>query len=83
MNNDRVYAEGYAAGYAAATKELSTDAEFGRIAIRFVDRAGDIHPGIDDAETICADFHKAMSEPIDKRYKLWLQNQHEFQNKSS
>lgn len=30
------------------------DAELGRVAMRFVDRAGDVHPGIDDAERICA-----------------------------
>ena len=44
------------------------DAELGRIAMRFVDRAGDVHPGIDDAETICAAFHKAMSDAIMKRF---------------
>ena len=42
----------------AAPGELSYsekwDAELGRAAMRFVDRAGDVHPGIDDAETICA-----------------------------
>lgn len=42
------------------------DAELGRAAMRFVDRAGDVHPGIDDAETICAEFHKAMSEVIER-----------------
>jgi len=34
--------------------------------MRFVDRAGDVHPGIDDAETICAEFYKAMSDVIEK-----------------
>ena len=38
------------------------DADIGRIAMKFVDRAGDVHPGIDDAETICADFYKAISD---------------------
>ena len=42
------------------------DAELGRTAMRFVDRAGDVHPGIDDAETICAEFYKAMSEVIER-----------------
>ena len=42
------------------------DAELGRTAMRFVDRAGDVHPGIDDAETICAEFYKAMSDVIEK-----------------
>ena len=40
--------------------ELEKDAAFGRVAMRFVDRAGDVHPGIDDAETICAEFSAAM-----------------------
>lgn len=39
-------------------------AALGKVAMRFVDRAGDVHPGIDDAETICADFYKAMDEAI-------------------
>jgi len=39
--------------------------EYGRVAMRFVDRAGDVHPGIDDAETICAEFHEAMSKAVD------------------
>ena len=43
------------------------DAELGRIAMRFVDRAGDVHPGIDDADRICREFHKAMSDAIDQR----------------
>ena len=45
---------------------IQWDAELGRTAMRFVDRAGDVHPGIDDAETICADFHKAMSAVIER-----------------
>lgn len=40
------------------------DAELGRTAMRFVDRAGDVHPGIDDADTICADFYAAMAAVI-------------------
>jgi hypothetical protein len=40
------------------------DAILGRVAMRFVDRAGDVHPGIDDAETICAEFHAAMSAAL-------------------
>ena len=42
------------------------DAELGRTAMRFVDRAGDVHPGVDDAETICADFHAAMYAVIER-----------------
>lgn len=49
----------------SALRELAQDAELGRTAMRFVDRAGDVAPGIDDAETICEDFHKAMSTVVD------------------
>lgn len=42
------------------------DAELGRVAMRFVDRAGDVHPGIDDAERICAEFYAAMSAVIER-----------------
>lgn len=42
------------------------DAELGRTAMLFVDRAGDPHPGIDDAETICAEFYAAMSAVIER-----------------
>ena len=60
---------------APATQQVGTDnqpyaiqwdAELGRTAMRFVDRAGDVHPGIDDAETICAEFHAAMSAVIER-----------------
>ena len=46
--------------------QIQWDAELGRTAMRFVDRAGDVHPGIDDAETICAEFHAAMSAVIER-----------------
>ena len=42
------------------------DAELGRTAMKFVDRAGDLHPGIDDADAICAEFYKAMCEVIER-----------------
>jgi hypothetical protein len=42
------------------------DAALGRTAMRFVDRAGDVHPGIDDADTICAEFSSAMSILLEK-----------------
>lgn len=45
--------------------DLLKDAALGKTAMRFVDRAGDVHPGIDDAETICADFYKAMVATLD------------------
>ena len=43
----------------------SLDASLGKTAMRFVDRAGDVHPGIDGAETICAEFYKAMVSAIE------------------
>ena len=42
------------------------DAELGRTAMKFVDRAGDVHPGIDGADRICAEFYKAMCEVIER-----------------
>ena len=42
------------------------DAELGRTAMKFVDRAGDLHPGIDDADAICAEFYKALCETIER-----------------
>ena len=42
------------------------DAELGRTAMKFVDRAGDVHPGIDGADRICAEFYKAMCETIER-----------------
>ena len=51
---------------AAAVLTLEKDAALGKVAMQFVDRAGDVHPGIDDAETICADFYKAMVAELHK-----------------
>lgn len=42
------------------------DAELGRVAMRFVDRAGDVHPGIDDADRICQEFYEAMTAVINQ-----------------
>lgn len=53
------------------------DAKLGRTAMRFVDRAGDVHPGIDDAEKICADFHAAMSSVIDEM--PWVKRMHRME----
>lgn len=50
---------------AAANEQLKIDAALGNVAMRFVDRAGDVHPGIDDAETICSEFHNAMAAELD------------------
>ena len=48
--------------------QLQKDAELGNTAMRFVDRAGDVAPGIDDAETICEDFYTAMTEVLDRQW---------------
>ena len=42
---------------------LALDAELGRIAMRFVDRAGD-YCNIDPAERICDQFYKAMADQV-------------------
>lgn len=50
----------------AQTKQieaLQADAELGRIAMRFVDRAGDV-ADCDPAERICAEFYKAMGDAV-------------------
>lgn len=49
---------------------LKADAALGQCAMHFVDRAGDVHPGIDDAETICAEFNKAMVDTIMEKRKV-------------
>lgn len=49
--------------------QLETEAELGKVAMKFVDRAADVHPGIDDAETICEEFSKAMAQVLDKYYE--------------
>lgn len=51
---------------APAAQGDALDAELGRVAMQFVDRAGDVHPGVDDAEAICAEFHAAMSAVIER-----------------
>lgn len=56
----------------------SEQAELAETAMRFVDRAGDPHPGIDDAETICREFYEAMSEVILRHHPM----PHHFRNKS-
>ena len=54
------------AGVLEDAAKTEWDAELGRTAMRFVDRAGDVHPGIDSAEKICADFYAAMSDVIEQ-----------------
>ena len=44
--------------------------ELAETALRFVDRAGDVHPGIDDADRICGEFHTAMMEVIEKWHPM-------------
>lgn len=46
--------------------------ELAETAMRFVDRAGDVHPGIDDADRICAEFHAAMAAVVDKWHPMPL-----------
>ena len=46
---------------------LKKEAELGNIAMRFVDRAGDI-ADCDPAERICSEFHAAMSDAVDRLY---------------
>lgn len=50
-------------------QRLLEDAELGQVAMRFVDRAGDVHPGIDDADKICADFYQAMTAVLNPRWE--------------
>ena len=45
-------------------KELAIDAALGRTAMKFVDRAGDGHPEIDEAVAICAEFYEAMTKTL-------------------
>lgn len=42
------------------------DAALGRIALRFVDRAGD-YCGVDPAERICDEFHAAMATEVERQ----------------
>jgi tRNA(Ile)-lysidine synthase TilS/MesJ len=50
--------------------EQYKEAKLGCVAISFVDRAGDTHPGIDDAETICKEFYEEMSKALNTWYPL-------------
>ena len=49
----------------AERDSYKADAELGRIAMRFVDRAGD-YCDIDPAERICDEFYKAISNAVMK-----------------
>lgn len=46
--------------------EAERDAALGRIALRFVDRAGDTCDE-DPAETICVEFYLAMAEEVERQ----------------
>ena len=52
-------------GYLA---EAERDAALGRIAMRFVDRAGD-YCDVDPAERICDEFYRAMGEEVERQWK--------------
>lgn len=71
-NDTQMQSAEFKRGFDYAHTLLALHAELGKTAMRFVDRAGDVHPGIDDAETICADFYKAMIATLDKN-TTWLQ----------
>lgn len=47
---------------------LSQDAGLGRVAMKYVDRAGDIDPTCDPAERICTQFYEAMSAELERHY---------------
>lgn len=47
-------------------RRLEMDTALSNVAMRFVDRAGDIHPGIDGAERICGHFYAAMCAELDR-----------------
>ena len=67
--------------------DLITDAEYaelGKIAFKFIDRLGDPHPGIDDAETICSELYSAMGsylgEAVWPRIFPWLDERKSFED---
>jgi hypothetical protein len=60
---DYVRWDSYAA-LEARCEELEIDAQFGRIAMQFVDRAGD-YCDTDPASRICDEFHAAFCAQID------------------
>lgn len=47
-------------------KEAQKDAALERIAMRFVDRAGDYYPG-DPAERICDEFNAAIGDEVERQ----------------
>lgn len=53
----------------AYVRELERDAEIGRIALRFVDRAGDTCEQ-DPAERICAEFNVAVSAAVELQRRV-------------
>lgn len=52
----------------AALEEAERDAALGRIAIRFVDRAGD-YCEVDPAERICDEFSDAMAAEVERQWQ--------------
>lgn len=57
------FSKGYELGLRQRTSKDHEDAELGRIAMRFVDRAGD-YCKEDPAEKICDEFNAAMAEAV-------------------
>lgn len=52
--------------------DLITDAEYaqiGKIVFKYLDRLGDPHPGIDDAEMICAELCQVIDLYLDS--EVW------------
>lgn len=56
----------------ARLAEAEGDAALGRIAIKFVDRAGDVCE-VDPADRICREFHAAMSAEVERQFRVRMQ----------
>ena len=56
----------------ARLAEAERDAALGRIAMRFVDRAGD-YCDVDPAERICDEFSKAMGDEVERQFRERMQ----------
>jgi len=60
----------YRAALAERIEQLEKDAALGNIAMKFVDRAGDV-ADCDPAERICAEFYKAMADEVEKHWPFF------------
>ena len=56
----------------ARLAEAERDAALGRIAIKFVDRAGD-YCAVDPPELICSEFHAAMAAEVERQFQERMQ----------